>query len=286
MLKKIIEEFRSGERLASLSVKYQIETKELKVRLRRELGHKKYLRIIHSNGAKAVNRKLKDPIYRTNYVSKMSASVRNSLRKLMKEPSFRTEWIEKSQRGSTKGTRQILELLKDDKFYKKWCTKCKSGGIKVAERRLGFHGAPTSLRRKWSLAALKRIFKKSIGPKGERMYNWLEVYVASSIQSAGFDYTYEKIFEVQNRNGYVSVDFLIKQNPNLLIEATCWDKPKQKSDELNRKLYLIEKKSPDVKLIVVTTRNRVEDYACYLRKDIKVLTPIQFRRFVLSKLAG
>ena len=286
MLKKIIEEFRSGEKLANLSVRYQIEIKELKIYIKKELGHKNYLRIIHSNGAKAVNRKLMDPTYRTDYVSKMSMNVKNSLRKLMRKPSFRTKWIKKSQRGSTKGTQQILKLLKDDEFYKNWCIKCKLGGIKVAERQLGFHGAPSSLRRKWSLAALKRIFKRSVGPKGERMYNWLEVYVASSIQSAGFDYTYEKIFKVENRNGYVSVDFVIKQNPNLLIEATCWDKPKQKSDELNRKLYLIEKKFPNVKLIVVTTRNRAEDYARHLRKDIKVLTPTQFRRFVLSKLAG
>ncbi|VVB73579.1 Uncharacterised protein [uncultured archaeon] len=286
MFSKLVEEFQSGQRLADLSIKHHMKLRELKESLRTELGNTSYLKTIRSNGAKAIIQKLKDPTYRLRYTSKMSIRVKTRLKELMKDPNFRKEWIKKAKHGSIKGEQKILELLNGDEFYNRWCAKCKLGGATLAIRQRGIHGASVNSRRRWSLSALKQIHRGSIGPNGEKMYNWLEVYVASVLQVAGFDYKYERIFKVKNRNGYVSVDFSIKQAPNLLIEATCWDDPEQKSNRLNKKFYLIKNEIPDVKMIVVTTRNRAEEYTRYLRKGIKVLTPIQFRRFVISKLAG
>ena len=282
----ISAEFLQGITLKEISRKNNIDERILKTVLVKELGRERYLKISRSNGGKAVAKKLKDPNYRNRYVCKMRRNVKKSLSKLMGDPVFRDSWLKKSRKGSKKGISRIYECLENKGFYQNWVDKCRIGGNKTYKNKLGFHSFPAGIRRKWSLVGLKNTGRKKIGPNGEKMYNDLEVVVASILDNLGLKYEYERIVPVKNTNGFVSVDFTIKGYPDLIIEVTCWSKPEQKIRELKGKLVLLKKIYPRVKMVVVTSTKYIEEYEKLLESNINVFTPIRFKEYLISKLAG
>ena len=118
------------------------------------------------------------------------------------------------------------------------------------------------------------------------MYNNLEIVVASILDDFGLKYEYEKTILVENTNGFVSVDFTVKESPNLIIEVTYWNKPKQKMKELKRKWEFIKNKYPRAKLIVITSNKYLKEYEKLSDSNINVFTPIRFKEYLISKLAG
>jgi len=282
----VLFEFLQGTTLKEISRKKGVDERILRTFLIKELGREGYLKISRSNGGKVIAKKLKDPNYRSRYVCKMRRNVKKSLSKLMEDPKFRDSWLKKARNGSKKGISRIHERLGNKQFYQNWVDKCRVGGNKTYRHNLGFHSFPAGIRRTWSLIGLKNTGRKKVGPNGEKMYNDLEVVVASILDNLGLKYEYERIVPVKNTNGFVSVDFTIKGYPDLIIEVTCWSKPEQKIRELKGKLVLLKKIYPRVKMVVVTSTKYIEEYEKLLESNINVFTPIRFKEYLISKLAG
>lgn len=280
----ISRDFIKGSTLNGISQKNHCKKTEIRRFLIHNLGRKQYLKIAHSNGGKAVAKKLRDPNYKARFVSKMRLSVRRSLTSLMRKKTFRKAWHKKAREGSIKGIMALRNYMNDPRFYKRWLAKCKIGGLKTYTSMKGFHAAPVRSRRRWSLLGLKKTGRKIIGPKGEKMYNSLEVLVASMLNALGITYKYEKILLVENQNGFVSVDFVVPQMPNVFIETTYWSKPDEKILELERKWGMIRSKCPTAKMIVVTTQKRITDYKRLSEKNIKVFVPNEFREYITKSL--
>jgi len=285
-ISRILGEFEQGSALKELSKNNKLDEKFIKKILIEKLGRAKYLKVCRSNGGKTVAKKLKDPKYRLKYVAKMRRNVRRSLSKLMENPIFRDSWLKKARKGSKEGVFKIRECLEDQKFYQKWINKCRIGGNKTYKGKLGFHSSSTEFRKKWSLLGLKNTGRKLIGPNGEKMYNYLEIVVASILDDLGLKYEYEKIMPVKNTNGFVSIDFTVKEIPDWIIEVTYWNKPEQKMKELKRKLNFIKNKYPRAKMIVITSNKYLNEYEKLSERNINVFTPIKFKEYLNSKLAG
>lgn len=198
----------------------------------------------------------------------------------MKDESFRKLWLKKARKGSKEGIKKIRAYLKQNEFYQKWKEKCKLGGDKSYRNKLGFHSCSKEKRKIWSMIGLKRTGRKLIGPHGEKMYNKLELSVAKIISDLGLRYEYEKIIKVDNKNGFVSIDFVIDKLPNLVIEVTYWSNAKEKMKELSKKLKLIKKRKPKTKMIVITYDRYLDKYIKVSEKNIKVLNLNNFRRFL------
>jgi hypothetical protein len=276
-LSTILKDYVNGASTFELSKKYSIGVPKLKELLRSHLGNEQYLRIAHSNGGKVVVKKLRNPIYRLNYARKMSLRVKRSLNQLMRSKRFRDEWSKKACKGSKRGILKLHELLSNPEFNRRWTAKCKVGGFKTYETKKGFYAAPRKSRRSWSLLGLQRTGRKLVGPRGESMYNDLEVSVASILHELGVEYIYEKIIPVGNMNGFISVDFTIPRIPNLFIEVTCWNKPSQKLIELKKKWKIIRHKCPEAEMIVVTSPKYVDVYKKLPERDINVFTPKELK---------
>ena len=121
------------------------------------------------------------------------------------------------------------------------------------------------------------------GPRGEKMRNSLEVDVAKILSTAGLGYQYEKMMTTKNPNGFISVDFFLEKPP-LIIEATRWDNPKEKSGRLKRKFEFLRKKFPKHAFAVVTTAALCERYKSALPSDVWVLGVGSLERFLADKL--
>jgi hypothetical protein len=283
----LVSDFQKGFRIDELASLYRITKKKLKALLIARLGKEVYVKTTRANGGRAVAIKLQDPAYKRSYQRKMSQCVEKSLAKLMQKKEFRDNWRKKAASGSRQGTKALLEKMKEPEFYHKWKQHCRIGGIVSYKTKSGIHSSAKRLRRKWSVLGLKKTGRKCTGPKGERMYNKLEVSVALLLHKAGLRYSYEKLLPAENVNGFVSVDFVIAELPGVFIEATSWDKPKEKITELRRKFSLIKNNFPKARLIVVVPRRRVEQYKDLADTDINLFTPIQLTQYLSdSMLAG
>jgi len=283
----VLEKFVRGASLRELSEEYLIERIEIQHYLIAELGRDKYLRIAHINGGKAVAQKLKDPKYRMGYVKNVGAGVKKSLVVKMRNNTFRDAWRIKARRGSVKGIENLRRAMNDLKFHDDWIKKCRIAGKNCYLKQAGIHKASSSARREWSICGLKKTGKKLAGPHGEKMYNKLEVSVAQILDSLKLVYTYEKILAANNKNGFVSIDFVLPSAPNLFIEATYWSHPEEKIRDLLKKWKLMKNQRPNAKLIVVTRPGRLEEYAALSQTDINVFTPIMLKRYLTdTKLAG
>lgn len=284
---KIFENFINGVSLEDISRTHAIERMKVRDCLVELLGRRRYLEIARSNGGKAVAKKLTIPGYRLKYSRKMSQSVKESLGIRMQEEVFRAAWCTKAKRGSEIGIGKLRESMMDLKFHEEWVKKCRAAGKTAYVKRVGIHKASPSARREWSILGLKKTGKKTAGPHGEKMYNKLEVSVARILDSLGFEYIYEKILVVRNKNGFVSIDFVLPHIQNLFIEVTYWSDSKEKTRELARKWSLIKNQYPNAELIVVTKPERLQEYRTLLQIGINVFTPIMLKRHLTdAKLAG
>jgi len=285
--RRISASFVGGANLKGLSREHAAKEAEIQKCLVSMLGRRRYLEIAHSNGGKAVAKKLTEPSYRLEYSRKMSLSVKESLGAKMLGEMFRAAWLAKARRGSKAGVGKLRELMKDLKFHNEWVSKCRAAGKTSYMRCVGIHKAAPDARREWSVRGLKRTGKKLVGPHGEKMYNRLEVSVARVLDSLGLEYVYEKLLEVKNKNGFLSVDFVLPNTPNLFIEATYRTNSEEKIRELRKKWGLIKNQHPNAKLIVVTEYGKLEEYRALAQIDINVFTLIMLERYLIdAKLAG
>ena len=252
-----------------------------------KLGYEHYFKTTHANGGKAVARRLGEPGYRAEYVKKMGLSVKKSLNAKMRNQSFKETWFVKARQGSAKGIEILRNSMNTPEFHEKWVTKCRIAGKTSYLKQVGIHKASPSARREWSICGLKNTGKKLAGPHGEKMYNKLEVSVAQILDSLGLEYVYEKILAVKNKNGFVSIDFVLPSVPDLFIEATYWSDSEEKIRELSRKWDLIKSQHPNARLIIVTRPGRLEEYSALSQTDINVFNPIMLKRHLTdSRLAG
>jgi len=277
---RLVKKFKDGSSLEKISQEYKMEKKKLRALLIDELGHDNYLKTVHANGGRAVARKLMDSDYKAKYVKKMSLSVKESLGMKMQKEPFRLAWIAKARLGSAKGIGKLRDAMNDPEFYRNWKIKCKIAGMECYLKRSGIHRANSKNRRKWSICGLKKTGKKMIGPHGEKMYNKLEVSVAQILDSLKMEYKYEKIIAVENKNGFVSVDFILPRIPSLFIEVTYWSDSEGKIKELRKKWKLIKSRYPDARMIVVTQPKRIDDYLALSQTDINILTPIKLKQYI------
>ena len=218
---------------------------------------------------------------------KKSLRVKESMGATMQEKAFRVAWLAKARRGSKSGIEKLRESMKDLQFYDEWVDKCRAAGKTSYARCVGIHKASPDARRVWSTLGLKRTGKKLTGPHGEKMYNRLEVSVARVLDRLGLEYVYEKILAANNRNGFLSVDFVLPSALNLFIEATYWSNSEEKIRELRKKWGFIKKQHPNARLIVVTEIGRLEEYRALAQIDINVFTLIMLERHLIdAKLAG
>ena len=81
-----------------------------------------------------------------------------------------------------------------------------------------------------SVVSKKNLMRKTIGPKGEHMFNQLEKDVANILLSANVDYQYEPVLKVDQRT--IIPDF---KTGNLIIECTEWTNAKVKAMSLKEK---------------------------------------------------
>ena len=283
----ILASFVEGASLKELSREHAAKKATIRECLMAMLGRRRYLEIAHSNGGKAVAKKLAEPGYRQDYSKKMSLSVKESLGAKMRVGAFRASWLAKARRGSEIGIGKLRESMKDLKFHNEWVGKCRAAGKASYMRCAGIHKASPDARRVWSIRGLKRTGKKLAGPHGEKMYNRLEVSVARVLDRLGLEYVYEKILAAKNKNGFLLVDFMLPCAPDLFIEATYWTNSKEKIWELRKKWGLIKNQHPNAKLIVVTELGRLEEYRALAQIDINVFTLIMLERHLIdAKLAG
>ena len=270
----------------AISKKVGLSQAEIKRVLVSSLGREAYLTAARRNGGHAVFSKLKSKERMNAYRAKMSSSVSKSLLLKMREnPAFRMSWRKKAAKASFLGTAALRRLLaSDEKFAGSWREKCRRGGLAVLSGRMGIHNCLNhSKRRQWSILGLKNTGKKAVGPKGEKMYNTLEVRVAEILCSMNLDYEYEKLYPAKNANGFVSVDFVV--GDALLIEATNWDKPGEKAGALQRKFGALHENMPRAVFVVVTSKRRLMEYRKALNTDINVCC-LKELSGLLQSLAG
>lgn len=287
---KIVYEFANKNfSTKEIAKVHNLNQKYVKSILLDKLGKDNYLSLAHKLGARKVNDRLKDYEYRKDHIEKISESVSYAINKKMKDPSFRASWINKCRMASLRGKQKINSLLETNlKFREDWVKNSKKGGMKTFTLSLGaFNPDNREVRRNGSLRGLKNTKRKVFGPKGEKMYNNFERYIANLILNSNLDYVYEKIFKDKNYNGFISCDFEIKINGKiLLVEATCWDKCKEKSIQINEKFKRLKTHITNFEyILVVPTQRQSEKYSEFLDKEIICLSSYNLNSR-LKKVAG
>lgn len=267
-----------------LSIKYETNQNLIKSFLKQNLGVSEYRRLSCSIGGHIISTKLKDKAYRTEFINKLSNSIKNTINKKMLDKNYYNKWIEKSKLGSSIGLEKINNLLENDKrFRNKWIKNCKKGGDYIYSNKIGIH-SPLNInkRKEGSLLGLKNTSRKFIGPNGEKMYNKLEYDTAKILLSNNLKYEYEKIFDSDNANGHISCDFMIKKDKRImLIEVTNWDKIEEKCYELNKKFTIFGKYYKGcIKVVVNINKIKKELYKKYLSKNILVFSINEFKDFI------
>jgi hypothetical protein len=270
---KIIQEYLHFTSTTDIAEKYGLTKEKVRSILRSKLPKNFIIRIGRIIGARSVSEKLKDPIFKSEYVKKMKVSVSNSLRERMKDDHFKEHWVQKTRLASTLGNKKIRTLLKNDAaFSKNWSERCSiAGRVSRSSEKGIFDPKRKKDRTKWSILGLQKTGRKCTGPLGENMYNYLETCVAKDLLLLGLTYQYEKKFPNENLNGFFSVDFIVNEIP-LIIEVTYWDKIDKKCAELKRKFSYFRGLFPNHSFIVVTKKSLCDGYKRLLPDNISLLT--------------
>lgn len=133
-----------------------------------------------------------------------------------------------------------------------------------------------------SVISKKNLMRKTIGPKGERMFNQLEKDVANILLSANVDYQYEPVLKVDQRT--IIPDF---KTGNLIIECTKWTNTKVKAMSLKEKIKVLLVRYPYLHFIVITKDTLKNRYVAHLKGFAEVLSTREFRRLMMEQiLAG
>ncbi len=281
--KEIIEEYLSYHSTRDISDKFHIPLEKVKSILSSTLGHDKYMKIAHQIGAKKVSQKLLDPSFRKEYSKKMTSSVSKAIQTKMELKSFRRAWLTKAKVGSLKGNNQIKNLLSTDSvFYEQWLDKCTAGGNKITKIKKGIHDPLKQKERaEWSIKGLKKTGRKLTGPRGEHMYNYLEVSVAKVLNQYFLEYEYEKLVHAPNTNGFLSLDFVLFDGT--VIETTYWDDIEQKSKDLTTKFNYLKSKFGISAAFLITKKSKSAGYKRLLPPYVTVLSLQEFKHLMAGK---
>lgn len=283
-LDELVKQYRDGKVPTAIIAERTGDTQEsVKRRLIRHLGKTRYLGIARAIGGQVTAQRLRaNPAFREEYSRHMSKAVSRSINFRMQEKYFKAAWKKKAGRGSKKGIGRLLELMQTTTFRNDWKVKCRVGGRAAYVRARGIHAEKNAdARKQGAIRGLRHTSRKVIGPNGERMYNDLERRVARILKQKDITYEYERRFDTDTGNGFLSIDFCV--GGNRFIEVTDWDDAKAKSQKLNRKYRrMIDANPAGIEFIVVTKPGRVEEYRRDLEKDIRVLCPKEFATLLAS----
>lgn len=256
-----------------IAEKYNIERKKVLFYLRNTLGKNELVTIAKRNAAITtnilINRKA------------LARKIKNTINRKMKYKSYREKWILKTKQASKLAREKVNILLEEKTFRNGWINNCRKGGIKSVRLQKGiFNPKYKEKRIQWSIKGLNNTKRKIVGPNNEMMYNVLERQVAEHLSDLGIAYEYEKRFRSNNLNGFISCDFVIRNKKYIIfIETTCWDDPKEKSNELIRKSKVYKNLHHSSKFIIITTTQTIkEKYKKYLKGRLKILTIQEFKK--------
>ncbi|MBI5227206.1 hypothetical protein HY988_01340 [Candidatus Micrarchaeota archaeon] len=279
----LIREYLSLHSTREISDKFNVPLEKVKSILSVALGRDKYMKIAHQIGAKKVSQKLADPSFRKKYSEKMTISVSKALKTKMQDSAFRDAWLIKANSASLKGNDRIKYLLSTDPaFYEKWLGKCTDGGKKLTQIKKGIHDPLNQTERtKWSIKGLKKTGRKLTGPKGEHMYNYLEVSVAKVLNQYSMDYEYEKLVPAPNTNGFLSLDFVLSDGT--VVETTYWDDIEQKSKDLTNKFNHLKSNFGISTTFLITKKSKSAGYKRLLPPYVTVLSLQEFKHLVAGK---
>jgi len=129
-----------------------------------------------------------------------------------------------------------------------------------------------------SVISKKNLMRKTIGPKGECMFNQLEKDVAHVLLSANVTYQYEPVLTVDHQT--IIPDFKIG---NLIIECTKWTNAKVKAMSLKEKIKALLARHPYLYFIVITKDALKKRYVPHLKGFAEVLSIREFRRFMTEQ---
>ncbi len=280
--------------IKDLSKKYNIPQEEIKRFLRAKLKANYYRhikRISGHYGGRVFAHKLRnDSQFRDIYSKNMSAKVSLSINKKLQHKPYKDQWIRKVRAASVLAHKKVNYLLEtDSNFRSKWIKNCRKGGKQTYSQSKGAYDPQNREKRLLgSIRGLQHTTRKSIGPKGELMYNLHEVKVAKVILQFAKQYIYEKRYIVQNQNGYISCDFVIPLSPLLIIEATYWDDAKEKCARFKQKHNMLKSLFQDnfQLIIVVNTKTLKDKYLQYL-PSFQILTIKELEEYLKNmNLAG
>ncbi len=272
----VLREFLENRKNSrDIALKYNLNKKEIVDFFRNELGSIELKRIAQSNAAINTNKNL-------DY-EKLGKIISISIRKKMSDDKkYLKQWKLKAKSASDLARMRVKNLFEtNSEFKQKWINNCKTGGLATFNNKKGFWD-PNNLekRRKGSLKGIKNMSKMLIGPFGEKMYNSLEFDVACVLKDLNINYDYEKRFITQKGNGYFSCDFVCDFfGKYLFIEATYWDKPKEKINKLNKKFkFYKDLNLPSILILVTTSKKLKEKYSQYLNEGIFLFSFDEFKK--------
>ncbi len=292
-MEDILSDFR--DRFISvkeLSIKYDLDQNYIKYFLKSELNgdyYKQIKKIAGIYGSRAfVKRLYSDKKFREEYSKKMKTSVKKSISKKMKDTIYNQKWVKKAKEASKLGHKKVRELLENNSnFRERWIENCKIGGNKTYKSKKGAYDPKNKNKRLLgAIKGLQHTTRKYVGPCDELMYNKHEVDVAKTIHYFGYNYIYEKIFHVNNQNGFISCDFIIPFKKPIIIEATYWDKVLDKCNRFNKKYnYLRDLLGNNFDfIIVVNTKTLKDKYSAHL-VNFNIFTIREFNEY-LNNIAG
>lgn len=180
----------------------------------------------------------------------------SSYKKYIKEEREDYWWKNKVSKLGGEATKK--KIASDDAFRKKWIEKCKKGGLKAVA--YGFI-------RNWDVGFRKIGKRKTIGPKGERMFNNKERSIAIFLMQNDFEYVYEPLINL-NSHSYFP-DFLVG---NTIIERCgLWSEKYLKNIKQKCKDYL----KWDGMIILATPKK--------MMKKMKEITPSSKKFIVMNE---
>lgn len=132
-----------------------------------------------------------------------------------------------------------------------------------------------------SLELKTSLLRKAVGPKGEKMFNALEVAVAACLYSKGITYAYEPKLTAGERARFP--DFVAGRR---IIECTSWANAHAKSASLISRFTWFHKAIPGLMPLVITTQRLKHVYVDYLQGVAEAVSLGEFQENTPGILIG
>lgn len=176
--------------------------------------------------------------------------------------------------GKSKSRQYKCNLTKEQRI------KGSKNGMKSLRRKFGKEKMKkvSSYAGCMSVKSNKSYLRKTIGPKGEKMFNELEKEVAEILLKLGLDYKYEDVLHLKNR--HIVPDFIINQ---ILIECTYFWRIDQKARTLKEKFNKILNETKIDRIVVITKEEMKSEYNSLLGAMVDVITPKELPEWIMTQ---